>query len=346
MGKRPASKERRTVFLGHTQGRSAEPMVLERGSSFLATNSPDDIQEAVRPSLRSSEKDSLLLIDTHCHLHDREFFSEEEAETCLERAFKAGVKKIICIGTSHEDSLAAQELAEKHENVFWTYGVHPENALSWDGISMFRSGARPAGPSPWAAGAFPRAAALRTPLRWNIDIPAAKTEQNTNDLPIAIGEIGLDYHYDGHDREKQIRLFEEMLQLAVDHDLSVSFHVREAFADFFPVVANFPTVRGVVHSFTDSKKVLRRILTETEFYVGVNGLATYSTLPTPPLERILLETDAPFLAPVPHRGGTNEPAFIADIADWLAQKLEIPKAEIAKITTENAGKLFGKDFVN
>ncbi len=309
MDKRPASKERRTVFLGHTQGRSAKLTVLERGSSFL--------------------------VDTHCHLHDREFFSKKEAEECLKRAVDAGVKKIICIGTSHEDSLAAREFAEKHENVFWTYGVHPENAGTENGTFMpQRRGVRSAaarGKAPAAHGDGP---AGRAP-EWDINVP-----------PVAIGEIGLDYHYDGHDREKQIRLFEEMLQLAVDHDLPVSFHVREAFADFFPVVANFPTVRGVVHSFTDSKKVLRRILTETEFYVGVNGLATYSTLPTPPLERILLETDAPFLAPVPHRGGTNEPAFIADIADWLAQKLEIPKAEITKITTENAGKLFGKDFVN
>ncbi len=314
-----SDKERRIFFLGHAQGRSPKPMVLEKNSS--------------------------LLVDTHCHLHDQEFFSEEEAEVCLERAFRAGVKKIICIGTSHEDSLAAREFARGHEYVFWTYGVHPENALAWDGTSMFRSGARPAGPSPRAAGAFPRAAALRTPLRWNIDAPTIKTEQDANDLPIAIGEVGLDYHYEGYDREAQIRLFEEMLQLAVEHELPVSFHVREAFDDFFPVVANFPTVRGVVHSFTDSKKVLRRILMETDFYVGVNGLATYSTLPTPPLERILLETDAPFLAPVPHRGGTNEPAFITNVADWLAQRLEIPQKEIARITTENAGKLFGENFV-
>ena len=131
-----------------------------------------------------------------------------------------------------------------------------------------------------------------------------------------------------------------MLQLAIDNDLPVSFHVREAFSDFFAVVANFPTVRGVVHSFTDSKKVLKRILNETDFYVGVNGLATYSTLPTPPLERALLETDAPFLAPVPYRGTTNEPAYIADIAKWLAIKLDVSPQEVAKITTKNVNHLY------
>ena len=96
----------------------------------------------------------------------------------------------------------------------------------------------------------------------------------------------------------------------------------------------------MVHSFTDSKKVLKRILNETEFYVGVNGLATYSTLPTPPIERILLETDAPFLAPIPHRGEGNEPAFIADIANWLAEKLEVSRQEVTDITTNNAKCLF------
>jgi len=158
--------------------------------------------------------------------------------------------------------------------------------------------------------------------------------------PVAIGEVGLDYHYEGYDREAQIRLFEQMLQLAVDNDLPVSFHVREAFTDFFSVVANFPKVRGVVHSFTDSKKVLKRILNETPFYVGVNGLATYSTLPTPPLERILLETDAPFLAPIPHRGATNEPAYVSDIAKWLVTELEVDFQEVAKVTTKNTTELF------
>ncbi len=262
-----------------------------------------------------------MLIDSHCHLHDPEFFTAEQAEEMVKRAKANKVKKIICIGTSHEDSLAAKKFAEAHKDVYWTYGVHPEGATS-----LSRSGARPAGPSPRAAGAKPRAAALRTPLR--------------RDKLVAIGEVGLDYHYEGYDREAQIKLFEEMLQLAVDNDLPVSFHIREAFPDFFAVIENFPKVRGVVHSFTDNKKSLKRILNETPFYVGVNGLATYASLPTPPLERTLLETDAPFLAPVPHRGETNEPAYIADIAKWLAEKLKISVDEVEKVTTKNVNTLF------
>ena len=269
-------------------------------------SSSSDTLKGARPSLRSSKEDSLVFIDSHCHLHDREFFSEEEAEKCLERARAAGVEKVICIGTSHEDSLAARDFASQHDNVYWTYGIHPENAG--------------------------RVSAEKLDLE---KIIACR--------PIAIGEVGLDYHYECHDRKAQIGFFEKMLQLAIDNDLPVSFHVREAFADFFPVVANFPKIRGVVHSFTDSKKVLKRILNETEFYIGVNGLATYSTLPTPPLERILLETDAPFLAPVPHRGETNEPAFIPEIAKWLAGKLDASATEVAQVTTGNVFSLFRLD---
>jgi len=97
---------------------------------------------------QSKESAKTVLIDSHCHLHDREFFTAEQAEEMLEHARKNGVEKIICIGTSHEDSLAAREFANTHENVYWTYGIHPENATE---ISL--SGPRPAGPSPWAAGA-------------------------------------------------------------------------------------------------------------------------------------------------------------------------------------------------
>ena len=191
-------------------------------------------------------------------------------------------------------------------------------------------------------GAFRSAAARELAPAARGDGPAGRgPEWNASASPIAIGEVGLDYHYEGYNKDAQIKLFEQMLQLAQDNDLPVSFHVREAFDDFFAVVNNFPQTRGVVHSFSDNKKNLKRILNETDFYVGVNGMATYSTLPTPPLERILLETDAPFLAPVPHRGITNEPAFIPDIAKWLSAKLDTDFENVAKTTTKNCQNLFG-----
>ena len=244
----------------------------------------------------------------------------------LKRARERGVEKIICIGTDPEDSLVARDFANSHENVYWTYGIHPENAS--ERLKHTLRGCPEV--TTEDEGREPRDDGSERP------VPRKVMFQS----PVAIGEVGLDYHYEDYDREAQIKLFEEMLQLAVDNDLPVAFHVREAFNDFFPIVANFPKVRGVVHSFTDSKKVLKRILNETEFYIGVNGLATYSTLPMPPIERILLETDAPFLAPEPHRGGINEPGFVADVAEWLAGKLEMPVTEVAKITTKNTERLF------
>ena len=238
-----------------------------------------------------------MFTDSHCHLHDRQFFTDEQAKQMLKNAKNNGIKRIICIGTDPEDSLAARDFAESHEGVFWTYGVHP-------------------------------------------------SEKNTvnnfvkDDKLVAIGEVGLDYHYEPYDRAAQIRLFEEMLQLAIDNNLPVSFHVREAFDDFFAVVKNFPKVRGVVHSFSDSKKNLKKILETTDFYIGVNGLATYSTLPTPPLERTLLETDAPFLTPFKKRDTINEPAYIKDIAYWLSTKLGVSPEQISEQTEQNVQRLF------
>lgn len=269
-----------------------------------------------------------MLIDSHCHLHDRQFFSEEQAEEMLTRAREKGIEKIVCIGTDPEDSLAARDFANSHEGVYWTYGVHPEettkqqleHGFSWHGVAAAR---RRGGGAPSTS-----------------VVTSGDPREACSQLLVAVGEVGLDYHSEGYDREAQIRLFEEMLQLAIDNDLPVSFHVRNAFPDFFAVVGNFPTIRGVVHSFTDSKKTLRKILETTDFYVGVNGLATYSTLPTPPLERILLETDAPFLTPIPFRGIINESGYIYEIAQWLSTKLEIDFETVARETTKNAEKLF------
>lgn len=250
-----------------------------------------------------------MLVDTHCHLHDRQFFTEEQAKKMLERAEKNGVEKIICIGTDINDSETAQDFATEHSNAYWTYGTHPSETNFQNCEQDFRKH-----------------------LEQLLEKQAEKL--------VAIGEVGLDYHEDNYDRIKQIRLFEEMLQLAQDKDLPVSFHVREAFEDFFAIIQNFPNIRGVVHSFTDSKKTLKKILENTNFYVGVNGLATYSTLPLPPLERIVLETDAPFLTPKPFRGIINESAYVRNIAEWLAEKNGVELKTIEEETTKNASKIF------
>lgn len=242
-----------------------------------------------------------MLIDTHCHLHDPEWFTPEQQADFLQDAHQNGVEKIICIGTNPKDSYVAQNFASRHQDVYWTYGIHPEFASS-----------------------------SQTPEDFLQDFVQ---------LPCAIGEIGLDYHYEGYDRKAQIRLFEEMLQLARNHQLPVSLHLREAFADAFAVLDNFPEITGVIHSFTGSKKDLKNALNRG-FTIGVNGLVTYTTPALPPLENMVLETDAPFLTPTPFRGTINKPGYVKVIATYLAEKLGVAESEVMEQTTKNARKIF------
>lgn len=267
-----------------------------------------------------------MLIDTHCHLHDLQWFTPDQQAEFLQNAHESGVEKIVCIGTNHEDSLKARDFAATHDNVYWTYGIHPEFANQHDSNFSFFS--------ELFATNEERAKQV-SPVTTGRD--AAGSEKRKSCL--AVGEIGLDYHYPGYDRSAQIKLFEQMLQLAKDYDLPVSLHIREAFTDAFAVLDNFPETQGVVHSFTGSKKELKRAL-ERGFYIGVNGLVTYTTLPLPPLERILLETDAPFLTPVPFRGTINKLGYVKQIAAYLATKLEVTELEIAEQTTKNARQIF------
>ena len=242
------------------------------------------------------------LIDSHCHLHDLDFYTPEAQAKALAACAEKQVEKLICIGTDHEDSFKAAEFAAQNPTkLFWSYGIHPNE----------------------------------------FDKPRKDVQFEHNNRPVAIGEVGLDYHYGENDKLDQARLLEEMLDLAIREDLPLIFHVREAFDDFFAILDNFSTakIRGVVHSFSDNKKNLKKSL-ERDFYIGVNGLATYSTLPMPPIERILLETDAPFLAPVPLRGQTNQPVNVHYVAKWLAEKLGLDFNEVARITTENSETLF------
>ena len=242
------------------------------------------------------------LIDSHCHLHDLDFYTPEEQSQALLACTERQIEKLICIGTDHEDSFKAAEFAAQNPTkLFWSYGIHPNE----------------------------------------FDKPRKDVQFEHNNRPVAIGEVGLDYHYGENDKLDQARLLEEMLDLAIREDLPLIFHVREAFDDFFAILDNFSTarIRGVVHSFSDNKKNLKKSL-ERDFYIGVNGLATYSTLPMPPIERILLETDAPFLAPVPLRGQTNQPVNVHYVAKWLSEKLGLDFEEVAKITTENSETIF------
>lgn len=246
------------------------------------------------------------LIDSHCHIHDKSCFPDG-AEEIIARAKSNHVRQIIVIGTADQDSMAAKNFANQHENVFWSYGIHPEYAST-----------------DWASAKD----------GWK-NLSAAHLSSKL----IGIGEVGLDYHYKPFDRAVQIRLLEEMLELANRLNLPLIFHVREAFADFWPIIDNQHVKSAVLHSFSDTKEQLSQVLSRG-FYVGVNGLATFANIPLPPLERMLLETDAPYLTPVPFRGKINECAYIKNIADYLSTKMGIPPEEIERRTTKNVQTLF------
>jgi TatD DNase family protein len=165
---------------------------------------------------------------------------------------------------------------------------------------------------------------------------------------VAVGETGLDYFYTHSPRDAQIKILKFQIELAIKHDLAVIFHVREAFDDFWPIFESYPagSIRGVLHSFTDSIENMQRAV-DRGLYIGVNGIATFAReeqmrvmYRTIPLGSLLLETDSPFLTPVPHRGSINEPKHIRVIAEFLETIRGESQQKLAEATTQNAQALF------
>lgn len=247
-----------------------------------------------------------MLIDTHCHIHEADF--SLPIDEVMERAEEADVTKIICVGTSEESSQAAVAFAKDHIGAWASIGVHPHD--SKDGYA------------------------------------AISTLADSSDKIIAIGEIGLDYFYTHSTKDVQLRALEDQIKVALKHDLPIIFHVRDAFDDFWPIFDAHPGIRGVLHSFTDTKKNLDIALSKG-LYIGVNGISTFTkdevqkaTFDSIPLDRLLFETDAPFLTPAPFRGKVNEPAFVRNVAEYHAKRRGISVDTIATATTANASKLF------
>ena len=246
-----------------------------------------------------------MLIDTHCHIHEADYALP--TADVLQHAADAGVSKMICVGTSQQSSIDAVAFAADHDNIYASIGVHPHDTV--DG--------------------------------WQDIIPLFGAKKL-----VAVGEIGLDYYYNHSPRDMQIQALEAQIQLALDHDLPIIFHVRDAFEDFWPIFDNFHGIRGELHSFTDTQANLDKGF-ERGLYVGVNGISTFTKDPaqqklfaTIPLDKLLLETDAPFLTPVPHRGTINEPAFVSEVAKHHAAIRGIQASHIASVTTANANTLF------
>ncbi|MFZ1301336.1 MAG: TatD family hydrolase [Candidatus Microsaccharimonas sp.] len=246
-----------------------------------------------------------MLIDTHCHIHEP---YELPINEVLERAAEAGVGEYICIGTSETSSQQAIDFANEHPEAYAVIGVHPHDTK--DGYEKIA------------------------------------TLAGTSDKIVAVGEIGLDYFYTHSPREMQIAALEAQIQVALAHDLPIIFHVREAFDDFWPIFDKYPTIRGELHSFTDSSENLQKAL-DRGLYIGVNGISTFTkdevqkaTFDSIPLDRLLFETDAPFLTPAPFRGKVNEPAYVKLVAEYHANRRGLSLEEIAEATTANARTLF------
>jgi len=251
------------------------------------------------------------MIDSHCHIDFRDF--DRDRDDVLRDARDAGVHTIIDIGVDLETSRKAILLASQHEMMFATVGVHPHDAKSFDEATLaeFRKLAR-------------------------------------QPKVVAIGEIGLDFYRDMSPRPVQKTVFHQQMQLAVESKLPVVIHTREAFRETMLIAAEYAGLipGGVFHCFPgDVDEALETV--EAGFHLGIGGVVTYDkskmarVAAAVPLDKIILETDAPYLTPVPFRGKTNRPAYVRFVRDKIAQLRDISPAEVEKITDRACKKLFG-----
>ena len=251
------------------------------------------------------------MLDSHCHLTDPRLGSQ--LDDVLSRARSAGVTRFITIGTTLDDDAAAIALCRGRPDVRCAIGVHPNYSHE-------------AEPS---------------------DVPRLRELQEDPSV-VALGEMGLDYHHKFASRQRQLSFFESQLQLAAELGRPVVIHCREATEDCLAVMRQFPGVHAVYHCFTGSPEEARKIL-DAGYLLGFTGAITFkkndalreAVALTPP-DRMLVETDAPYLTPEPHRAQkTNEPAMVVHVATTVARVKGTTAGEIGRLTTENAARLFG-----
>lgn len=252
------------------------------------------------------------LIDTHCHIHfpDYPLDADEARQTAVEH----GVTKLICVGCTLEDSRLGVEYVATRNNTWASIGLHPHEAKQYVGNEA-------------ALDEF-RKLASRPKV-------------------VAIGECGLDYYYNHSLKTDQESLLRFQIDVALEHNLPLIFHVRDAFDDFLPILGDYPKLRGVVHSFSATDVELKKILEQTDLYIGFNGIMTFTkdqrqleAVKITPIERIVVETDAPYLTPAPFRGKVCEPKHVRTVAAFIADLRGENSDEFARITTQNAQSLF------
>lgn len=250
-------------------------------------------------------------VDTHCHVQFDDY--ELDPDEVIRAAIDDGVTRMLCVGCTLEDSKYAVEFAARHTSIWAAPGLHPHEAKLYveneKALQEFRGLA-----------SKPRV--------------------------VAIGETGLDFYYNHSSREDQEAMLRFQLSVAQQHNLPVIFHVRDAFDEFFAILDEFEGVRGVIHSFTGDTALLKKILARG-LSVGLNGIMTFTKKPEQlemaknvPLDRLLLETDAPFLTPTPFRGTICQPKHVVVSAEFLSVLRGESLEEIATATTKNARVLF------
>jgi TatD DNase family protein len=251
------------------------------------------------------------LFDTHCHPHFENFLPSPDE--ILEAAEVEGVKKVIAVGTTVADSQKAIKFAANHERVWAAAGVHPHEAGK---------------------------------LIADKNIQNKLSEILDSSSIVAIGEVGLDYFKNYSNKDDQLAALRRQIELGIGTGLPFIFHIRDAWHDFWPVFDSYPGLKGIIHSFSASVKELEEALAR-DLYIGLNGIMTFTkdqaqleAARQVPLDRLMLETDAPFLAPAPFRGQRCEPKHVRVIAEFLARLRSENPLELAAATTANAMKVF------
>ncbi len=253
-----------------------------------------------------------MLIDTHSHLGDQQF--EDDRHAVIERAKAAGVSHMIVVADSLESATLSFAIA-RDTGMSATAGVHPHAASQWEDGSTDQ-------------------------VEEFISRPEV----------VAVGEVGLDYHYDFSPRDVQRRVFQTQIEIAEKAGLPVVVHSREADDDMTAMIRDSRATM-ILHSFSSGTSVFEAAL-EGGHYVSFSGMITFKSwkdtdsIRSVPDDRLLVETDSPYLAPVPHRGKRNEPAFVVEVAKKAAEVRGVPVEEICKNTTNNAVRLFGDRLTN
>jgi len=247
-----------------------------------------------------------MFVDTHAHLF-KEYY--DDVNKIVFSAQNNGIQYIISSGIDYKTNV--ELLTNKYDNVYITLGIHPECAKSYQLEDL------------------------------------KHIENNLNNSKVvAIGEIGLDYHYEGYDKNAQINLFKKQLDIATKYNLPVVIHSRDATQDTINILETY-NLKGIIHSFSGSKEVAQKYI-KMGYKLGINGVITFKNAKLKEvikeigIDNIVLESDSPYLTPEPKRGQKNNPLNIIYIANFLAEYLDVPIEKLAKITNQNVTQVFDK----